>query len=178
MRQSLISTATLVSLVACSTTDESTGPSVERAGNAQVTRPLKGRCETEVRIVSIAPDGRLQLLEEYSCRISHLGLTRNTVSQVVVPTGPPVNGVLPGAVTNTGAFVAANGDRLNSSFTGTAATDLATFTARFEGTETFSGGTGRFANAFGTAQVQGTAVLDPVTGTGTGQFTMEGTITY
>jgi hypothetical protein len=74
--------------------------------------------------------------------------------------------------------VAANGDRVNSSFTGTGTTNLADFTAVFEGTDTFSGGTGRFADASGTAHIQGTAVLDPATGTGKGQFTIAGTITY
>jgi hypothetical protein len=86
--------------------------------------------------------------------------------------------LLPGIVTNTGAFVGANGDRVNSSFTGTGVTNLVNFTATFEGTETFVGGTGRFADASGTAHIQGTAVLDPTTGTGKGQFTIVGTITY
>ena len=86
--------------------------------------------------------------------------------------------MLPATVINTGAFVAANGDRINSSFTGTGVTNLADFSASFEGTETFVGGTGRFAGASGTAQVEGTAVLDPATGTGKGQFIITGTITY
>jgi hypothetical protein len=129
--------------------------------------------------VSIAPDGRLDLNIEYTCQISHLGRTRNTVTQSVIPTGPPAGALLSGIVNNTGAYVAANGDRVNSSFTGTGVTNLANFTAVFEGTETFlPGGTGRFANASGTAHIQGTAALDPATGTGTGQFTIEGAITY
>jgi hypothetical protein len=178
MRQTLISAATLVTLAACSSTDHPTGPSLNGGGNSQVTRPLKGRCDVEVTIVSIGPDGRLDLLEEYTCQLSHLGRTHNTVTQSVIPTGPPVDGFLSAIVNNTGAFVAANGDRVNSSFTGTGVTNLANFTAEFEGTETLSGGTGRFANASGTAHIEGTAALDPATGTGRGQFTIEGTITY
>jgi hypothetical protein len=178
MRQTLISAATLVTLAACSSTDQPTGPSLDRGGESQVTRPLKGRCDVEVTIVSIGADGRLDLIEEYTCQISHLGRTHNTVTQSVIPTGPPINGFLSGIVNNTGAFVAANGDRVNSSFSGTGVTNLADFTAVFEGTETFSGGTGRFAGASGSAHVQGTAALDPTTGRGRGQFTIQGTLTY
>jgi hypothetical protein len=143
-----------------------------------VTRPIKGECDTEVTILSIAPDGRLDLRIDYTCHLSHLGLTHNTVIQSVIPSGPPVNGLLPGIIDNTGAYVAANGDRVNSAFTGTALTNLADFSAAFEGTEHFLGGTGRFEGASGTAHIQGTAVLDPTTGTGTAHFTLAGSITY
>jgi hypothetical protein len=171
--------AALVALAACSSVDQVTAPSQAKGGRSEVTRPLKGRCVTEVTILSIAPDGRLDLSIEYTCQISHLGRTHNTVLQTVIPTGPPEGVFLAALVNNTGAYVAANGDRVNSSFTGTGVTNLADFTAAFEGTETFlPGGTGRFADASGTAHIQGTAALDPATGTGTGQFTIEGTITY
>ena len=179
MHKILISAATLVSLAACSSLDQTIGPSLSRGGKSEVPRPLKGQCDTEVTILSIGPDGRLDLSIEYTCRISHLGLTHNTVVQSVIPAGPPTGTLLPVLVNNTGAYVAANGDRLDSSFTGTGVTNLADFTAVFEGTETFLGGTGRFANASGTAHIQGTAALDPATGTGTAHFTLsEGTITY
>jgi hypothetical protein len=179
MPRAHFSAATAIALVACSSMDPSTAPSFAGGGNSEVTRPLTGRCDTDVTILSIAPDGRLDLSIEYTCQISHLGLTHNTVIQSVIPTGPPEGVLLPAIVNNTGAYVAANGDRVNSSFTGTGVTNLATFTAVFEGTETFlPGGTGRFANASGTAHVEGTATLDPATGTGTAHFTLEGTITY
>jgi hypothetical protein len=170
--------ATAIALAACSSWDPPTDPSFARGGNSEVTRPLSGQCDTEVTILNISPDGSLELSIEYTCRISHLGLTHNTVIQSVVPSGPPANGLLPGIVNNTGAYVAANGDRVNSSFTGTGVTNLATFTAVFEGTEHFLGGTGRFADASGTAHIEGAAVLDPAAGTGTARFTIEGTITY
>jgi hypothetical protein len=179
MHRTPLSAATLVALAACSSVDQVTAPSLARGGKSEVTRPLKGRCDTDVTIVSIAPDGRLDLSIEYTCQISHLGRTHNSVIQSVIPTGPPVGGFLSAIVNNTGAYVAANGDRVSSSFTGTGVTNLADFTAEFQGTETFlPGGTGRFADASGTANIQGTAALDPATGTGTGQFTIEGTITY
>jgi hypothetical protein len=170
--------ATLVALAACSSTDTPTAPSFARGGHSEVSHPLSGRCDTEVTILNVAPDGRLDLRIEYTCQLSHLGLSHNTVLQSVVPSGPPVNGLLPGVVTNTGAYVAANGDRVNSSFSGTGVTNLSDFTATFEGTEHFLGGTGRFADATGTAHIKGTAVLNPVAGSGTAHFTIEGTITY
>src|SRR6476646_11695241 len=147
----LILTATLIALAGCSSADRATGPSLEQGENSTVTRELKGRCETYVTILSIAADGRLELRDEYTCEISHLGLTHNTTLQSVIPTGPPSGGLLPAIVINTGAFVAANGDRVNSSFTGTGVTNLADFSASFEGAETFLGGPGRFAGATGTA---------------------------
>ena len=174
----IISAAALAVVLGCSSPEGASGPSLAEGGSSPVTRQLKGRCETDVTILSIAPDGRLELRDEYTCEISHLGLTHNTTLQSVIPSGPPSGGLLPGIVINTGAFVAANGDRVNSTFSGTGVTNLSDLTASFEGTETFVGGTGRFAGASGTAHVEGTAVLDPATGTGKGQFTIEGTITY
>jgi hypothetical protein len=178
MRSLPLSAATVIVLAACSSVDQVTAPSLARGGSSEVTRRIKGECDTEVTILSIGPDGSLDLRIEYTCHLSHLGLTHNTVLQSVVPSGPPVNGLLPSIVNNTGAYVAANGDRVNSSFTGSGVTNLADFTAVFEGTEHFLGGTGRFADASGEAHIEGTAVLDPTTGTGTAHFTIEGTITY
>jgi hypothetical protein len=178
MRTVPFSAAILIALAACSSSDLPTAPSLARGGKAQVTRPLSGQCDTKVTILNISPDGRLDLSIDYTCQLSHLGLTYNTVIQSVVPSGPPVNGLLPGIVNNTGAYVAANGDRVNSSFTGTGVTNLVDFTASFEGTEHFLDGTGRFTDASGEADIEGTAVLDPTTGTGTAHFTIEGTITY
>jgi hypothetical protein len=100
------------------------------------------------------------------------------VLQSVIPAGPPDGILLPVIVTNTAVYVAANGDHLNVTFSGTGVTNLANFTSDFEGTLTFSGGTGRFTNASGTAEVEGAAALDPATGTGTAHFTLVGTVTY
>ena len=178
MYRTPLSVAAVMALAACSSMELPTAASLARGGSSELTRPLKGQCATDVTILGIAPDGRLDLRIEYTCRISHLGLTHNTVIQSVIPTGPPEGGFLPAVISNTGGYVAANGDRVSSSFTGTGVTNLADFSAVFEGTESFLPGTGRFADASGTAHIEGTAVLDPATGTGTAQFTLEGTITY
>jgi hypothetical protein len=66
MRHLLISTFTLAALVACSSTDQSTGPSLDPVdqanppslalgGHSLVTRPLSGRCTTTVTRLAPPP---------------------------------------------------------------------------------------------------------------------------
>jgi hypothetical protein len=110
---------------------------------------------------------------EYTCRISHLGLTHAVVTQTV--------NTLTGALSSSGVFVAANGDQLNSNFEGTAVlsfTDPTNATVTFSGTQEFSPGTGRFASAEGSADLVGSARINLITGSGTGEFTLDGTLTY
>jgi hypothetical protein len=71
-----------------------------------------------------------------------------------------------------GAFVAANGDRLEFTFHGVSAFTPPT-TIDFTSYATFVGGSGRFEHAAGSAVVTGT--IDAVTGVGSGRW--EGTIT-
>lgn len=77
-------------------------------------------------------------------------------------------------ITNSTEYRAAYGDRLLMSFLGTGQLDLATGEVSFVGTETFLGGTGRFANASGSATVQGRASV----ATNLGSFTSTGRIAY
>jgi hypothetical protein len=77
-------------------------------------------------------------------------------------------------ITNSTEHRAANGDRLLMSFLGTGQLDPITGEVSFVGTETFQGGTGRFANASGSATVQGQASL----ATNRGSFTSAGRIAY
>jgi hypothetical protein len=89
--------------------------------------------------------------------------------------------VATGDISNVGDFVAANGDMLSSNFAGTASlsfTDPTDATVTFHGTQEFSPGTGRFAEATGTADISGTTHLNLITGSGTGELTLEGTLTY
>jgi len=68
-----------------------------------------------------------------------------------------------------------------SSFTGSAVlsfTDPTDASVTFQGTQGFSAGTGRFADAEGTADLAGTAGINLITGAGTGEFTLQGTLTY
>ena len=84
---------------------------------------------------------------ELTCRLSHLGLTQATLTQTV--------DVMTGALSGTGVYVAANGDELAFTFTGTAElsfTDPTDATVTFEAVQALSGGTGRFAAAEDTTQ--------------------------
>jgi hypothetical protein len=182
MRHLLISTFTLGALVACSSTDQSTAPSLDhvdqanppslaRGGHSVVSRPLSGRCTTIV--TRLAPPPIEVQRMELTCRISHLGLTHAVVTQTV--------DVATGDISNVGDFVAANGDMLSSNFAGTASlsfTDPTDATVTFHGTQEFSPGTGRFAEATGTADINGTTHLNLITGSGTGELTLDGTLTY
>jgi hypothetical protein len=69
---------------------------------------------------------------------------------------------------------AANGDLLFALFVGGGLLDLVTGDVTFRGTETFSSGTGRFADASGTDSLEGSASGSA----STGEFTVRGTLTY
>jgi hypothetical protein len=110
---------------------------------------------------------------EYTCQISHLGLTHAVMIQTV--------DVATGALRSSGVFVAANGDELSSDFIGTGVlrfSDPTDATVTFTGSEEFSPGTGRFAEANGTAGLAGSASVNLITGAATGEFTLEGSLTY
>jgi hypothetical protein len=183
MRGMLMSTFAFVGLVACSPTDQSTepmladgadqatGPSLARGGRSSVERPLSGRCTTVVTRIAPPPIEVQQI--EYTCHLSHLGLTHAVTTQTVE--------VTTGAISSTGVYVAANRDQLNVDFVGTAVlsfTDPTDATVTFLGTQTLSPGTGRFADGHGTADLTGTAHINLITGSGTGEFTVEGKLTY
>ena len=183
MRGMLMSTVAFVGLVSCSSTDQSTGPSLAddadqttepslaRGGRLSVERPLSGRCTTVVTRL-VPPPIEVQRIE-YTCHLSHLGLTHAVTTQTV--------DVTTGAISSTGVYVAANGDQLNVDFVGTAVlsfTDPTDATVTFLGTQTLSPGTGRFVDGHGTAGLAGTAHVNLITGAGTGEFSVEGNLTY
>jgi hypothetical protein len=139
MRGMLMSTFAFVGVVACSSTDQSTGPSLAddadqatgpslaRGGRSSVQRPLSGRCTTAVTRVA-PPPIEVQRIE-FTCHLSHLGLTHAVVTQTV--------DVTTGALSSTGMYVAANGDQLNVDFVGTA---VLSFTDPTDATVTFRRG--------------------------------------
>jgi hypothetical protein len=183
MRGMLLSTFAFAGLVTCSPTDQNTGPSLAddtdpttgpslaRGGRSSVERSLSGHCTTVVTRL-VPPPIEVQRIE-YSCHLSHLGLTHAVTTQTV--------DVTTGAISSTGVYVAANGDRLNVDFVGTAVlsfTDPTDATVTFQGTQTLSPGSGRFADGHGTAGLTGTAHINLITGAGTGEFDVEGELTY
>ncbi len=101
----------------------------------------------------------------YTCHLQHLGRVTGVADQLVIFTGPTT--VL---ASNQTTYMAANGDQLFASWTGTG--DIEGLVVTFTGPETYTGGTGRFAGASGSSWIAGTASLL----TNTGQFSSEGTL--
>jgi hypothetical protein len=135
---------------------------------ADPERPHRGTCTTVV-----TPISQQELHIDSDCRLTHLGRASGQSTQTVVPVGPP-GPTIPLLITNTTVYRAANGDELNMSFLGTGQLDPVTGEVTFVGTETYQGGTGRFANATGSATTQGTASVV----TNLGAFTTQGRLAY
>lgn len=133
-------------------------------------RPYHGSCTTVV--TPLDPQGS-QLHIDLDCTLTHLGRATGVAMQSVTVIGQ--NGpVLITTIANTTTYTAANGDVLNQSFEGMALINVATGDVQYMGTETFQGGTGRFADASGTSQLSGTASLF----TEKGFYTVSGTLAY
>lgn len=141
---------------------KASAPALARA--VALSRPAGGECRTQFEFLS-----QTQILIALDCNLRHLGRTSGTSSQTITFTGPTSN-----ALTASTVYTAANGDLLYASFTGTGTIDPVNLTVSFTGTETYSGGTGRFANASGSAALSGTASLI----TNSGVYTTTGTLTY
>lgn len=147
------------------------------AGPKDTERPFRGSCDTAITPKSGPGDIPIILAVDVVCRLSHLGLTvGGTDREVVVPAGPPsAEGILPIYISvERITYVAANGDELWSTFAGPGELDLNARTARFEGVETFVGGTGRFAGAWGQSRTVGEGSLV----TNTGRLATSGTLRY
>ncbi len=134
------------------------------AGNP--VRPLQLSCVTTFAFNST---GAIDL--QGTCHYSHLGLTNTTAVQIAIP---QPDGSL--HIVNTAVSIAANGDKLFSTFVGTGFFTSATGVT-FSGVETYTGGTGRFENASGSSTLAGTATFTAPT-SGVGQFSGHGTLSY
>jgi hypothetical protein len=97
--------------------------------------------------------------------MSHLGLFTHYGTLVLTPTADPAVFTVTGRLT----YEAANGDKLYADLAGT----LNVLTGVATGTDTWVGGTGRFADASGSATVQAQLYPD-----GTLTFSLEGDISY
>jgi hypothetical protein len=130
------------------------------------SRGLNGSCSTE-----FAFTGPGTVLVTGACRYGHLGLTQCVTEQTVTPAA---DGTL--IIENEGVCTAANGDQLYTRFSGTG-TPTPTGAIVFSGTETYAGGTGRFADATGSATLWGSAQFTSEFG-GVGSFALRGRIGY
>ena len=126
-------------------------------------RPAGGICTLVSRNL-LSPTRRIL---DYECRLQHLGLTTAVVDET---TAPAPGGV---AVTAAITYTAANGDQLYVSFVGSGFAEGGV--GFFSGTETVTGGSGRFAGASGSLSRAGRSQLPPGFG---GYYTTEGTLTY
>jgi hypothetical protein len=111
-------------------------------------RPLTGRCETSFAPPQFPLPPVLRQVDTGTCHLSHLGrAAMYLVQDINFATGTQVSVEF--------TFTAPNGDVLRATNVGTSAPSGSG--VRFQGATTFVGGTGRFANATGEAQLEGTA---------------------
>jgi hypothetical protein len=131
---------------------------------AAPTRPIEGECNLTFEVLEVNfPIVRQR--DVGTCQLSHLGRTGfDGILEI---------NVLLGTQTGTRTFTAANGDELYATAAGTS-TPIGPGLIGFSATFTFTGGTGRFANASGSAQ--GNGVANQMTQTTT--VRIEGEISY
>lgn len=155
-----------------------------------VERPLNGTCVTTF---SPAAPGAGDVCEVFEpvpsaviaiaglCQITHLGRTdwqavQQLIFQLDAGGQPVIIGGQPvlRALRNCSTLTAANGDQLRHTAIGEIRPGNAPGEVAFDGTLTFTGGTGRFASASGSATASGVASLI----TSTGSFSMNGRVIY
>lgn len=128
-------------------------------------RPISGSCETTFAPPTLPPPPVIRQVDEGVCTLSHLGRTAlHSVEEIDVVGGTQRSIEF--------TLIAANGDILRVMTAGTNTPNGPG--VRFSATMTFVGGTGRFANATGQAQVEGAASFI----TNTASFTVDGWIAY
>ena len=153
--RTIVLLASAVVLTACDHSNGSpTGPTPDSApalamhgGMNQRERPLIGSCELNVEILDL----NFPILRQRDfgvCHLSHLGRAEMDGTLEI--------NLLQGTQTGTRTFTAANGDELYASVQGTSA-PVGPGLIGFSATFTFTGGTGRFVNASGTATGDGVA---------------------
>jgi hypothetical protein len=167
----------LLPLLAACADGESTAPMTARSASgpalsvgAERPRPAGGACKGNVAAlppVAGDPANLARLRIDFTCRFKHLGRTTASVEHLVFFTGPTT-----GITSHVTRWRAANGDELHATWAGTA-----TFDGPYvyiTGTETFTGGTGRFAGATGSQSAKGK--VSQVTSVG--ELTFVGTLSY
>jgi hypothetical protein len=166
----LLVTLAALAITGC-TLDMPMSPDAVQLAHASVRqRPLQGRCETTYQVIG-ATATTISLLVNGVCEVSHLGRTTTTGMQVVDFAAGTIH-------VQHGEYIAANGDRLFFSHDGHLGAPDAQGNPTFTGTHVFEGGTGRFADASGTATFAGGASMPDAMGQGTGYLQFDGRIAY
>lgn len=126
--------------------------------------PIHGAFATTIVTVPTPNPFVFTLLVSFVGHASHLGhTTGNSVYTVDFSTGQQ---------SGSSTYIAANGNQLYATYSGTFTPPDPNGVVQFSGTQTFTGGTGRFQGATGTTFGQGTANVS----TGVGQYTFSGII--
>jgi hypothetical protein len=136
-------------------------------------RPYGGSCDAVVTVLTAPGVFPQELSIDLDCKLKHLGRASGLILQTVTPTGISGSTVFAN-IENVTTYTAANGDTLESTQVGTGTIDLVTGAVHFTLTETFTGGTGRFADASGSSALEGDASIF----TNLGFFTVSGEISY
>jgi hypothetical protein len=181
------SPATSPDSVAGSSSTSSGGAAGAGSANA---RPFKGDCETTISAVNAPPLDSCPVFQAApsafiaiggQCQLSHLGRSSLQATQQLLfqldSAGHPVivNGQpVVSALRNCSVLTAANGDELRHTTVGDVKPGAGPGTVSFAGTIMFTGGTGRFSAASGSATFDGSASLI----TNTGAFSMTGSVKY
>ena len=175
MRRALIPLLLPLALVAgACASDSPVGPDdsamldASLAGAPPKPRPAGGSCVTTVAPASFVFP-LLTITLDGVCHLRHLGRATMHATQII--------DVTTGLFSNETIYIAANGDELHTTFAGVPTSSPGSLDITFDGTETFVGGTGRFASATGTTTAQGSATL-AADQSGVGEYRMEGWITF
>jgi hypothetical protein len=165
--------ATVLAACADSALEPGAGPNAVGtpvALEAASSRPAGGTCtfqKTPLPPEPGQPANVRHLHIDELCQLLHLGRAIGSAEETVTSTatGP--------VFTNSTTYTAANGDRLFVTFSGTGTVPVDGVVS-FSGTETVTGGTGRFAGASGSLDRAGTVSILTLTG----EFETSGAITY
>jgi hypothetical protein len=140
---------------------------------AAPSRPAGGTCTLASRPEVLPPlagqpANVVRRRTAWVCQLQHLGHTTAAATE----TGTALAGG--SSVAGTAVFTAANGDQLVTTFSGMATFPDQNGIVTFDGTDTVTGGTGRFAGASGsfTRATRVNVFL------GTGQLVLDGTLSY
>jgi len=141
-------------------------------GADPVSRPMWGVCVTAPVVVpSTTPGALFGVTVTGTCLFAHAGRSEMAAAQDVFA-GPDGFYLVGGAT-----YTTANGDLLRTRYEGPVQ-QTGPDSFAFSGTETFVGGTGRFADASGSVSYRGKAVTGPAGVPGRGLVTHHGWISY
>jgi hypothetical protein len=131
--------------------DNAAPASLAKKGTKQVT--IKGNFETTFQFIPIVVVDGVPVIVSTpfhgTGRVSHLGKSTVSSSQTVDFT------TVPPTLTGTDEFIAANGDKLYATHTGISGAPDAAGNVTFSGEYIFTGGTGKFTGANGSAAFTG-----------------------